>query len=429
MLSPSRHRRRYEALERRDLLAGDVRVDFDDGELEVAGDHLDNQVVITQLSGDEFEVTGVNGTSINGVPDGTFMAMGVERIEVEARGGNDNIILDIVDPIAVDVEIELGNGNDTLLASVAMTGSLSVEGGAGDDIVDVTASSVDGSVEIELGNGNDQALITGDAPGIGPVMVSGKLEIEGGNDDDLVSLLDVEVQGETELETGRGDDTVEILGLSRFSGLGVELGEGEDFFQFGSGDDASGNPTSIMVAGDLQIEAGRGEKVLALFHATVAGQAEIEASRGSTDLTIAGSTEFQQDLEIELNSDLGSTINLGLDPFNAVASSQVSVGGDLKMETGRGEDEIHFANTEAQGESDVETGAASDTVSLVDSVFQQLDAELGRDDDLLDIMNVDVTSRADLEGGQGFDTFDAVEFTFDSLECSGFEAGTGLALC
>ena len=65
-MNHARHRRNlgYQALEAREMLAGDVTV-VEAGHLYIRGDAADNQFEVV-ANGDELRVNGLQGTTING---------------------------------------------------------------------------------------------------------------------------------------------------------------------------------------------------------------------------------------------------------------------------------------------------------------------------------------------------------------------------
>src|SRR4030095_3490840 len=73
--------RRFECLEPRHMLAGNVTAQIVNGDLIVTGDAADNRILVSSLGG-PMQVTGMNDssgnpTSVNGVPNGTFDASGL----------------------------------------------------------------------------------------------------------------------------------------------------------------------------------------------------------------------------------------------------------------------------------------------------------------------------------------------------------------
>jgi hypothetical protein len=57
---------RFEPLERRLLLAGDVNVTFNRGTLNVTGDGANNQIAIEYVAPNTFRVTGDGDTTVRG---------------------------------------------------------------------------------------------------------------------------------------------------------------------------------------------------------------------------------------------------------------------------------------------------------------------------------------------------------------------------
>ena len=66
------HAFRYEQLERRCLLAGDVGVALEGGTLVITGDQLSNQIDVSQEANGDVVFTGRDSTTINGLTEFTF---------------------------------------------------------------------------------------------------------------------------------------------------------------------------------------------------------------------------------------------------------------------------------------------------------------------------------------------------------------------
>jgi hypothetical protein len=113
MRKPTRKdRRRFEPLEPRQLLAGNVTVELIDGDLIVTGDGLDNRIGVYGPAGNLSMVEGENdgqgnATSINGVPNGRFN----------------------LDELIGDVIIRMADGNDTVFFTGPYSGAFVIEGG------------------------------------------------------------------------------------------------------------------------------------------------------------------------------------------------------------------------------------------------------------------------------------------------------------
>src|SRR3990170_3444629 len=86
-------RGRFELLEQRQLLAGDVLVNVVDGILMVRGDALDNKIMIAAgAEAGDFVVTGLDGTTVHEdgqTPGAEVTVTGVHSAKVGLGAGND----------------------------------------------------------------------------------------------------------------------------------------------------------------------------------------------------------------------------------------------------------------------------------------------------------------------------------------------------
>jgi hypothetical protein len=248
-------RARFEALERRDLLAGDVLVSVVDGSLVVEGDELGNNVSITAGAAEgEFVVSGLDGTTVHeegDPPAGEVTVTGVTAgLRVDLGEGDDELTL--VDAgFAGNVLIVLGDGNDTLNiggetaglaqlspldASVRVHGMLNVRAGDGDDEIHIGDAAIRGPLNIGAGRGDDVVSLGGEtapaaaALGLGGVLngdmtdanlhVRGSLNVHLDDGADEFNANHVAVKGMAHVSAGMGDDGVE-LSASHFGSLSI----------------------------------------------------------------------------------------------------------------------------------------------------------------------------------------------------------------
>jgi len=120
------------ALEPRLLMAGNVLVAVAGNNLRLTGDRFDNQIAITQVGVDEFQIAGLNGTTIGGQPSitrrvsGQFTLVtgagndtvriteaGFNRLTIDTGSGHDDVTLGDVD--ATRLTLAGGKGSDSLL--------------------------------------------------------------------------------------------------------------------------------------------------------------------------------------------------------------------------------------------------------------------------------------------------------------------------
>jgi hypothetical protein len=129
-----------EGLERRNLLAGDVAVAVDDGDLLITGDDADNQIMIVQTGDEEYTVTGLDGTLINGEDE--YVAEGVDDdVHIEMGDGDDAVEI-VETEVPDDLNVSLGSGDDALSVQlVTVNDDMEVDGGGGDDAVRVAGTA------------------------------------------------------------------------------------------------------------------------------------------------------------------------------------------------------------------------------------------------------------------------------------------------
>jgi hypothetical protein len=185
---------KLESLENRQLMAGNITAGLDSqGTLQIRGDSVDNGVAIYQVNSSTLRVEGLSqggsGTRVNGSTSfrdfrnvqglNVDLGAGNDRIEVGtaassgrttyfARGanihggtGNDNIKIERT-ATNMDVNITGGSGHDSIVLKQVQIGSpvdefrqggLLVEAGLGNDVVDVSNTSVNQTVHIDSGLG------------------------------------------------------------------------------------------------------------------------------------------------------------------------------------------------------------------------------------------------------------------------------------
>jgi hypothetical protein len=134
-----------ESLESRLAPAGIVSLSLStSGALTIAGDALANDLQITESGNDWTIASQVGGDTL-----------------FEMNGGPALSSITFAAPLSL--KASLGAGNDDMLISEAIIpGAVSIDGGEGDDIVDLTSTSIGGATAIRLGNGHDYFTAGGD---------------------------------------------------------------------------------------------------------------------------------------------------------------------------------------------------------------------------------------------------------------------------
>lgn len=175
-----------EALEGRQLLAGDVLVAYDaaTNTIDVTGDSAANDILISGNLNVGYTVTGLAGTTVNG---------GTAAVTIVPTGGQ-----------RANFDVDLGGGNDAVEFNNFAALAVEVDAGSGDD--DVTFSNVTAFNGIDIGTASG---------------------------DDDVSLDYVDIHEGLSINTASGDDTVEfgstVTGVTVFSGdVHVQGASGEN---------------------------------------------------------------------------------------------------------------------------------------------------------------------------------------------------------
>lgn len=129
-----------EALEARQMLAGDVMVTFNFGVLQIVGDAQSNRTELVS-DGTDISIQGFNGTTINGPT--SVPAASVRYITIEMGDGNDHVALTAENTSRIGFDlitltIETGDGNDLVRLDKTANAAIIVptfvlDGGAGRD--------------------------------------------------------------------------------------------------------------------------------------------------------------------------------------------------------------------------------------------------------------------------------------------------------
>jgi hypothetical protein len=227
----------FEQFESRRLMA--VTTSLSAGTLTITGDAAADDIAIvgTDRPG-ELTITGRNGTAINGIADGSVTISGVTgNLTVDSGAGGDVLSLDNV-YIARSITITTGDGNDhvTLAAEgeVSPLFDLEINTGSGDDEVHELnyAVFVGQSNFIVLGPGDDMARLIGTSASGGrnnnviPIHLPGipnSIFVHGDAGHD--SILGVGLTSTWNLQID-GDSGINSLAVLNSSGYGVHVRSG-----------------------------------------------------------------------------------------------------------------------------------------------------------------------------------------------------------
>jgi hypothetical protein len=291
-------RARFESLEKKNLLAGDVLVNVVDGALNIEGDAADNQIAITAgAEAGSYVITGLEGT-----------------------------ILLPVDPVT-----DLPGAPVSTLTVTDVHGRANIDLGEGDDLVALFDAEFRGKLKIETGDGDDRVLI-GAQGDVGSEL-----------NEILSDELNVEVKGKLSIDTGLGDDEIEVGDASIYGHIKVNAGDGADLVSLGDATAVDGALDSLLsdlqdatlkVHGAIDANLGEGDDQLAMTQVSVRGSAYVDSGLGDDDL----------DIRLSHLSHLVIDAGEGADDVEVVDS----VFAALNVKLGDGDDLLATANLRAK---------------------------------------------------------------------------------
>ena len=198
------------------------------------------------------------------------------NLKINTGRGNDGVVVFAVGgrlTVGNDMTVELGSGDDLLFLYGAIseppsdlpagpptpqvnplhvTGNAKINGGAGNDVIQVFGVSTGKDLQIETFNGNDQVIVVNSS-------IGGNVGISTGGDDDFVVASDVAVFGRSSITTGNGNDHVEIHNAYSRGNVSVRLDQGNDTL------DVSGN-LSVGKNATVTLDGGDGRNEIDTFN-------------------------------------------------------------------------------------------------------------------------------------------------------------------
>ncbi|MCW5889445.1 MAG: hypothetical protein KIT14_02730 [bacterium] len=241
--------------------AGNVTALVFGGSLRVTGDVIDNAIRIGPgANPDEFELEGLNGTTVNG------------------------LVVTTVAGVVRNVKIDLSAGSDELyIEDVLIPRKLEILTGPGADVVDLTDCEVGDTTRIATGSDDDKVVLSTD-------VFQGRLIVQTDAGDDSISIDLVTAADRVRIANGQGDDDVTIGGSSEFrSKVRVQAIAGNDTISI---DDALfGAPAQFTFAG--------GDDGATFTNATFASRVLVNGGAGIDSFTDGGGNTFALGLSMK----------------------------------------------------------------------------------------------------------------------------------
>jgi hypothetical protein len=204
--------------------AGNVQAVVTDNVLEVTGDGEANVFRITPgLAPDAMVVSGVEGTTVNGGVALVGLA-NVDSIRIDGGKGDDRVELSQLD-LRDRLTVKLGPGRNALVAQdVRVHGLARIKGGGeGDDITVRGFTRFSDRLTIQTGGDADAVTLTN-------VGLEAGLRVDtgGGSDTVLVQFCEVSAGDEMRVRSGGGGDAVTVVGSHFLGEAKLDLGGGAD---------------------------------------------------------------------------------------------------------------------------------------------------------------------------------------------------------
>jgi len=400
----------FEALERRAMLAGDVDVVIDGGDLVITGDDNDNHVIIEGGLLGAVTITGADGTTINGSATPLVIPGGFDSIVADLKAGDDTLEINNVD--VIDLIITMDEGADVVRLGayaayavgavtsasgfITVDGLLDIDTGRGADLVEIVRVFGFADWDINLGDSdgrnnnsddrteNDFFVDLDDQLYI--FIGSGEIiDINGGTGDDLVNINYLNSNGE------HADPLVSTLIVDGVDGNDVISINGSAF------------QDNVLLLG------GNGFDTVAVdFSRHDAGlNALIEIDAGADDDFILFARSLIEDGEVHIRAG-GGFDDVVIGRYYANAAGDLTTGGNVA------------------GTVTLDTGGEGDIADIRGNDFLEFFATFGGGSDDVDFINNFVRDGGILDGGAGFDDLTFLGNDVENFGIVGFENQNGL---
>jgi hypothetical protein len=410
----TRRRLRFESLESRELLAGDVTAVMRGSTLLIKGDNDGNGVTVGQGIVAEADagvgaivVTGVDWdgapTTINGSDSAAFFPE-TTNVFVRLKKGNDYFVVSNAPAATGDclgtVE-ETGSGDvkgEFAFSDVHIPGSLNVNGGRDNDWIGIGPDAHIGKhVIANTGHGMD-------AVGVCLSEIGQNLVVDTGNHGDLVgidpNLFGISIPGSTAEQAANG-----VLGSTIHGSVRIFTGNGDDLVGIGSGGGRVGletadigianepiDETLIHIGRGVGIYTGNGNDAVSVgvnfFGPIPIGSGDI----GTETIAGAPSIDIGQNFTLDTgnghdNASVTHT-NVAMNFFGNLGnghdtffSDDLHAGahgvGSAFLNTGNGHDDVYVEDLHSSGNFFANLGSGNDCIGVFDSAVDNLALFIG----------------------------------------------------
>jgi hypothetical protein len=332
--------------------------------------------------------SGVRHVSFDGGPGReVFDAQALDidgNLDVYTRDGTSTVRVRALSDIGGKTTILANGGNDVVrINNVALAGDVYVHTGTGLGDIEVARTSTGANVWLQTGNNNDDIItIQNGCDFFNDVMV-----ITGHGTSQVTISDDVLIGRNLMIQGGAQADTVDIFGEVGIAGnFAVYTYEAFDIVSISDG---------FLVGHDFLVSTGSGGDEIYLYTSLIGG--------------------FTTVFDIGNNALIDSGIDSDLVEVNAATEvADLHVGGDTRLQTYAGEDDVFVSFCDLEGNLFVNLGDHNDdaSISLIE-VGGNTNAFLGNGDDDLDVSLSTFDGSVFVDGGPGSDSLTETGNTYN----------------
>lgn len=289
---------------------------------------------------------------------GNFAGDGISSKTTLSTGAGDDVVYGSQNLTADTgpVNIDLGNGNDTLIIKekILAAGQKTINMGAGDDIVKIGADI--GATTINLGSGNNYLYVGSKGQGSGFVSQGSTITAGGGND---TVLIGTNIDYGSKVDLGGGDNVM-IVGFNKKIDGYIQ---GNSQITFGDGNDTLTTESYLM---DTTIHTGGGNDTLnigaQINNSTIdmgSGENKIFAKEftNNTIIDFGGGADL-----IQTSGSINQTkINFGAGEDRLFAKD---IGSKSVIDMGDGNDFVQVQELSGKGHNTINLGSGNDTLKV-----------------------------------------------------------------
>ena len=350
-----------QALEDRNMFAGNILANLVGTTLAVGGDPFNNQVEIEEIAPNTIEVTGLMGTTINGAPFQVFAANLIENVSVRTGAGQDVVSiknLTLTNTPNGNLKVFTDVDDDSVyMKNVFTSQSIKLDTGDHNDLVKVTRVGTNGTWNTNSGNGHDRVALN---------FVKAKdMTVDMMDGDDKLRIQVARIGNDLTVNTGTENDSVKIEQVVTGNNIYVRTDQGTDRVLIRRSH--AGNDVGVGTGDDADTA------VFNMVHA----RRDVFAKTGTgDDLLIMNRVKAQSQLIVDMDSG---------DDHAYIMWAKAH---DVYVDTADGDDNVYMDEVHAVQDLHAHLGAGNDVFAISNSTAPNPFFDGGANDDIIyDILN------------------------------------------